>query len=93
MVAAVAILLYLCRADTEKKTQTEIRAAIDQHLREKAKVEATLPQSIIIGPFHINTDSTRIALAEKHRDIATALLQYLVVSLQQITEEVIVVLG
>ena len=72
----------------ENKTQAQIRAKIDQHLQDKATVEVTVPQHIIIGPFYINTDSTRLALAKKHKDIALALLEYLANSLRKITEEV-----
>ncbi len=72
----------------EEKTQVQIRAKIDHHLQEKVKVEASIPQSIVIGPFYINTDSTRLALAKKHKDISLALLKYLVDSLRKITEEV-----
>ncbi len=71
-----------------EKTQVQIRAEIDSHLKEKAKVEATVPQSMVVGPFFINTDSTRLALAKKHKDIALALLEYLANHLRKITEEV-----
>lgn len=66
----------------------QIRAEIDDHLREKAKVESTVPQNIVIGPFFINTDPMRLALAKKHKDIALALLEYLANHLRRITEEV-----
>ena len=79
--------------EEQQKTQVEIRAEIDQHLKDKVKVETTIPQHIIIGPFYINTDTTRLALAKKHKDIALALLSYLAESLHKITEEVGVLLS
>lgn len=81
-------LFYRAFAGEEEKTQLQIRSEIDKHLEEKAKVENTIPQNIIIGPFFVNTDLTRLALAKKHKDIATALLHFLATSLHKITEEV-----
>ena len=40
-------------------------------------MEALLPQHIIIGPFYLNTESIRTAVAKKHRDVARALLGFL----------------
>lgn len=51
-------------------------------------METTLPQSIVIGPFHVNTDSVRLALAKKHKDIVRALLDFLVDQLRKDTEQV-----
>lgn len=81
---------YRAFAGEEEKTQVQIRAEIDQHLKDKAKIESVVPQNIIIGPFFINTDPTRLALAKKHKDIASALLSFLANSLRKITEEVCV---
>lgn len=70
------------------KSQVQIRAEIDHHLKEKARVESLIPQNIIIGPFFVNTDIVRVALGRKHKDIAQALLKYLVDSLRKETVEV-----
>ena len=51
-------------------------------------VETALPQSIVIGPFHVNTDLVRLALAKKHKEISRALLEFLVTQLRKETEEV-----
>ncbi len=51
-------------------------------------METTLPQSIVIGPFYVNTDSVRLALAKKHKEIARALLDFLVDQLREDTEQV-----
>ena len=51
-------------------------------------VEKSLPQSVDIGPFHVNTDSVRLALAKKHKDITKALLNFLVLQLRKETEQV-----
>ena len=46
-------------------------------MKQKAVVETTLPQHIVIGPFYINVDSIKNALAKKHKDVATALMDFL----------------
>ena len=70
------------------KSQVQIRAEIDHHLKEKSRVESVIPQNIIIGPFFVNADIVRLALGRKHKDIAQALLKYLVDSLRKETEQV-----
>ena len=82
------INIYRGFAAEEEKTTTQIRAEIDSHLAGKRKVETTLPQSIVIGPFYVNTDSVRLALAKKHKEIARALLDFLVDQLREDTEQV-----
>lgn len=72
----------------EEKSTAQIRAEIDSHLEGKTRVESSLPQSITIGPFFINTDAVRLALAKKHKDIAKALLNFLVDKLRKDTEKV-----
>ena len=51
-------------------------------------MESLIPQNIIIGPFFVNTDLVRLALGRKHKDIALALLKYLVDSLREETVQV-----
>ena len=70
------------------KSQVQIRAEIDHHLKEKSRVESVIPQNIIIGPFFVNADIVRLALGRKHKDIAQALFKYLVDSLRKETEQV-----
>lgn len=72
------------------KSQVQIRAEIDHHLKEKTRVETVIPQNIVIGPFFVNTDLVRLALGRKHKDVAQALLKYLVDSLRKETEQVII---
>ena len=81
---------YTCRgfAAEEEKTTSQIRAEIDSHLASKRRVESTLPQSIVIGPFYVNTDSVRLALAKKHKEIARSLLDFLAEQLHKDTEQV-----
>ena len=75
-------------ATAEEMTTAQIREEIDSHLAGKARVESSLPQSVVIGPFFINTDTVRLALAKKHKDLARALLEFLVDKLRKDTEKV-----
>ena len=58
-------------------TSADIKQLIDQHLASKEEMEALLPQHIVIGPFYLNTESIRTAVAKKHRDVSRALLDFL----------------
>ena len=53
-------------------------------------MEQSLPQSVDIGPFHVNTDTVRLALAKKHKDIVRALLDFLVLQLRKESDQVCV---
>ena len=77
------ICLYFRKFGEEEHTSVEIKQLIDTHLKAKTTVESTLPQQIIIGPFFINVDSIRTALAKKNKDMATALLDFLAKKLRK----------
>ena len=67
---------------------TLVKTEIEKHLKGKERVEKSLPQSVDVGPFHINTDSVRLALAKKHKEIVRALLEFLVLQLRIESEQV-----
>ena len=71
-----------------ERVSSLIKAEIEKHMRGKETVEKSLPHSMDIGPFHINTDSVRLALAKKHKDMVRALLDFLVVQLRKESEQV-----
>ena len=71
-----------------ERVSTLVKAEIDTHLKGKETVEKSLPQSVDIGPFHINTDTVRLALAKKHKEIVRALLDFLVLQLRKESEQV-----
>lgn len=71
-----------------ERISTLVKAEIEKHLKGKETVEQSLPQSVDIGPFHINTDTVRLALAKKHKDIVKALLEFLVLQLRKESEQV-----
>ena len=57
-------------------------------LKEKENIEKTLPQNIVIGPFYVNCDTIRQALSKKRKELANALLEYVVSRLKKKSEEV-----
>ena len=57
-------------------------------LKEKENIEKTLPQNIVIGPFYVNCDTIRQALSRKRKELANALLEYVVSRLKKKSEEV-----
>jgi len=65
-----------------------VKAEIDMQLKEKANIEKTLPQSIVIGPFYVNCDTIRQALSKKRKELANALLEYVVNRLRNKAERV-----
>ena len=70
------------------KTVNQIRVEIDMQLKEKENIEKTLPQNIVIGPFYVNCDTIRQALSKKRKELANALLEYVVSRLKKKSEEV-----
>ena len=72
----------------EDASSGQIKVLIDQHLKQKEEVESSIPQAIVIGPFHINTEVVRLALSKKHKDIAQALLNFLAKTLHKQAEHV-----
>ena len=69
-------------------TSVQIKVLIDQQLKSKEEVEANLPQAIIIGPFHVNTDTVRTALSRKYKEVARALLTFMARTLDKEADQV-----
>ena len=77
-VHALVLFHFASRSFGEvEHTSADIKQLIDQHLASKEEMEALLPQHIVIGPFYLNTESIRTAVAKKHRDVSRALLDFL----------------
>ena len=83
-----AIANYCSEFGSTDKTVNQIRAEIDMQLKEKENIEKTLPQNIVIGPFYVNCDTIRQALSKKRKELANALLEYVVSRLKRKADEV-----
>lgn len=71
-----------------EQTSQEVKKAVEQHLKEKEKLEQSLPCSIVIGPFFVHVEAVRQALSKKSKALANALLDHLVLKLRQQVDDV-----
>ncbi|KAM6256563.1 LOW QUALITY PROTEIN: dynein axonemal heavy chain 1 [Porphyrio hochstetteri] len=55
----------------------EVKSIVNTHLSEKENLANALPGSIVIGPFHISVEGVKQKLSEKHKALATSLLDIL----------------
>jgi len=62
------------------------------HLAEKERLEATMPSSIVVGAFWINTENVRQSLAKKRKALGNAVLELLAKKLRNQADEVIAIL-
>ncbi|XP_066265764.1 dynein axonemal heavy chain 1-like isoform X1 [Branchiostoma lanceolatum] len=74
---ALDINAYIKEFDSQENTAAQVKAEVDLHLREKEKIENTIPSSVVIGPFWLSTDSVRQNLAKKRKALASAVLELL----------------
>jgi dynein heavy chain len=51
--------------EAQAHTAAEVKKECEDHLLEKEILEGKIPSNIIIGPFYINTENVRQALAKK----------------------------
>jgi dynein heavy chain len=51
-----------------------LRTMAEDHIAEKRKVEASVPEVIDVGAYHVSTQNVRRLLADKHQEVATLLL-------------------
>jgi len=86
-------ILLICYRELEAKNPTavDIKAEVEVHLKNKDIIENTLPSSIVIGPFYVNTEGVRQGLSKKRKAIANACLDLLAKKLRTQAEEVRVV--
>lgn len=78
-----------CRSFTsEEKTTAQVKAEIDRFLREKSAIESSFPVGVVVGPFHVVVEGLRIQLARKCRELATALLEFMVKKLREESAEI-----
>ncbi|XP_078000357.1 dynein axonemal heavy chain 1-like isoform X2 [Glandiceps talaboti] len=77
------INLYIKEYDAKEHTAAEVKKEIELHLAEKEKLENSIPSSIVIGPYHVNTETVRQGLSKKRKALANALLELLAKKLRK----------
>ncbi|XP_037831220.1 dynein heavy chain 1, axonemal isoform X2 [Kryptolebias marmoratus] len=65
---------FLKSHGAELKSQ-EVKKEVEHHLKEKEKLEQSLPSSIVIGPFFVRVEPVRQSLTKKRKALASALLE------------------
>ena len=78
--------------DAQEHTAAQVKAEVDMHLAEKERLEATMPSSIVVGAFWINTENVRQSLAKKRKALGNAVLELLAKKLRNQADEVIAIL-
>ncbi|TGZ66131.1 hypothetical protein CRM22_005485 [Opisthorchis felineus] len=63
--------------ESQNQSALEIKLQVENQLKEKEMVETTIPSSIIIGPFYVNTEPVRQTLIKKCKALTSALLDLL----------------
>lgn len=71
-----------------EQTFQEVKKEVAQHLKEKERLDNTLPTSIVIGPFFVRVEAVRQALSKKRKALAKAMLDHLVLKLRKQVDDV-----
>nr|XP_046240546.1 dynein axonemal heavy chain 1 [Scatophagus argus] len=66
-----------------EQTSQEVKKEVEQHLKEKERLESSLPSSIVIGPFMVRVEAVRQALSNKRKALAKATLYHLTLKLRK----------
>ncbi|XP_019911214.2 dynein heavy chain 1, axonemal [Esox lucius] len=66
-----------------EQTPQEVKKEVVQHLKEKERLDRSLPASIVIGPFTVSVESVRQNLSKKRRALANAVLDRLALKLRK----------
>ncbi|KAM4613811.1 dynein axonemal heavy chain 1 [Polymixia lowei] len=70
-----------------EQTSQEVKKVVVQHLKEKERLDHTLPSSIVIGPFSVNVETVRQALCKKRKALANAALEHFALKLRKDVDE------
>ncbi|XP_049894014.1 dynein axonemal heavy chain 1 [Epinephelus moara] len=70
-----------------EQTSQEVKREVEQHLKDKERLEQSLPSSIVIGPFVVRVEAIRQALSKKRKALANAMLDHLVLKLRKQVDE------
>jgi hypothetical protein len=68
---------YLEEFMSEDRDAVAIRNECNKHLQAQIEIEEAIPNSVVIGLFHLNTAACRDMLVKKCKDMSKVLLQHL----------------
>ncbi|XP_038005283.1 dynein heavy chain 1, axonemal [Motacilla alba alba] len=66
----------------------EVTKIVETYLSEKETLDHLLPSSIIIGPFQVKIEHIRLSLSDKHKALATAMLDMLAKTLHSQVQKI-----
>ncbi|XP_028430624.1 dynein heavy chain 1, axonemal isoform X1 [Perca flavescens] len=66
-----------------EQTSQEVKKEVEQHLKDKERLEHSLPTSIVIGPFFVRVEVVRQALSNKKKALASVMLDHIVLKLRK----------
>ncbi|KAK2152282.1 hypothetical protein LSH36_335g03002 [Paralvinella palmiformis] len=78
---------FIKEYEAQNHSAAEVKQEVESHLKEKEIIEAILPSSIVIGPFWVNTENVRQALAKKRKALSNAVLELLAQKLREQADE------
>ncbi len=79
---------YFREYDKGEHSPAQVKQLIQDHLRDKEEIEASIPANITIGPFWITCDGVRQSLAKKKKALANSVLEFLAKKLRKQADEV-----
>ncbi|RZC18431.1 DHC N2 and/or AAA 6 domain containing protein, partial [Asbolus verrucosus] len=83
------VKVYIETYKEEQHTASEVKEEVSFHYRMKANLEATLPATIIVGPFFVTIEQLRSFLINKRQEIATKLLEMFCARMKKCIEDVL----
>ncbi|XP_068576471.1 dynein axonemal heavy chain 1 [Cebidichthys violaceus] len=66
-----------------EQTSQELKKEMEQNLKDKERLEHSLPSSIVIGPFIVCVEAVRQALSNKKKALANAMLDHFTLKLHK----------
>lgn len=74
---------------SEDRDAVAIRNECNKHLKAQQEIEAAVPNSVVIGLFHLNTATCRDILTAKCKAMSATLLQHLGQTLRKAADSVL----
>ncbi|XP_075039903.1 dynein axonemal heavy chain 1 [Mixophyes fleayi] len=79
---------YMKAFSAKNPSAAEVRRSAEEHLLEKERLDNSLPNSIIVGPFHVSIEGVKQNLSRKRKVLSNALLELFAKNVQGEVEEI-----
>ncbi len=91
MLSSLNAIFYIFSARSHthaEQTSQEVKKEVEKILKDKEKLEQSLPSSIVIGPFVVCVEHVRQALCNKTKALANAMLDHIALKLRKQIDDV-----